>query len=308
MKGKSDEKVSLNEHLARTMLEYYSIQLEDLKSKKAEDEKKRQKEQQEIEYIKKMWKKFHSLKDKTLISDLSKILRELAEKKQYISFLNSSSFECMQIRDYFMKMGIDIKYIFHKVRTALDNKLDYFEEYGFKEQFRLEKIKTELEELLEKYKEEKMQRDLKEKVNKFVEKAKEMEMYDVTSAHIKNIAVELGEDTSGILNQLQNAVSTQLRLHSGNKEKRKRDLTKSIKIEVLKRDNYVCQECGKGKSEGLHVHHITPHSLGGTDEMDNLITLCRSCNASIGDRKYNPPDSWIGRTIYTRWEKDSKKS
>ena len=307
MENKSNKQLNLNEQLAKAMLEYYSIQLEDLRFKKSEEEAKKQKEQQEIEYVRKMWKTFHSLKEKTLISDLSKILKELVEKKQHISFLNSSFFEYIQVRDYFMKKGIDINYILHKVRTILDNELDYFEEYGFKEQFRMEKIKTKLEELFETYKEEKVQRNFKGKVDKFVKKAIEKNLYDVTTAHIKNIAVELGEDTEGILNQLQNAVSVRLRQLSPPNNKRKRDnLTKSIKIEVFKRDNYKCQECGAGKEKGLVPHHITPHSLGGTDEMDNLITLCSSCNSSISNRKYNPPDNWIGKKIYLRWKKHLK--
>jgi hypothetical protein len=51
---------------------------------------------------------------------------------------------------------------------------------------------------------------------------------------------------------------------------------------VKKRDGYKCQKCGgMGAPDGnadLHAHHIRPKSKGGSDEMDNLITLCRSCH------------------------------
>lgn len=47
---------------------------------------------------------------------------------------------------------------------------------------------------------------------------------------------------------------------------------------VLRRDDYLCQECGE--SEGvLQVHHITPISEGGSHKLENLETVCRSCHA-----------------------------
>ncbi|PSQ13219.1 hypothetical protein BRC98_01875 [Halobacteriales archaeon QS_7_68_65] len=47
---------------------------------------------------------------------------------------------------------------------------------------------------------------------------------------------------------------------------------------VLDRDNYRCQECGK-ENTVLQVHHITPISEGGSHELDNLRSICRSCHA-----------------------------
>jgi len=41
---------------------------------------------------------------------------------------------------------------------------------------------------------------------------------------------------------------------------------------VLKRDNNTCQKCGR--KENLDVHHKIP----GIQDIDNLITLCRSCH------------------------------
>lgn len=51
---------------------------------------------------------------------------------------------------------------------------------------------------------------------------------------------------------------------------------------VLKRDNYLCQECMRqGKLTPLcvkrydhAVDHIVPKVQGGTDDMDNLQSLC----------------------------------
>lgn len=49
---------------------------------------------------------------------------------------------------------------------------------------------------------------------------------------------------------------------------------------VLHRDNSTCQRCGASKRDGvkLHVDHKTPVSLGGKSNIDNLWTLCESCN------------------------------
>jgi HNH endonuclease len=50
---------------------------------------------------------------------------------------------------------------------------------------------------------------------------------------------------------------------------------------VLARDNWTCCSCGRSsKEEGitLEVDHITPRSKGGTDDLDNLQTLCKKCN------------------------------
>ena len=49
---------------------------------------------------------------------------------------------------------------------------------------------------------------------------------------------------------------------------------------VLHRDKYTCQICGK-KHTKLEVHHIVYKSQGGTDNEDNLITLCEDCHDKI---------------------------
>ena len=49
---------------------------------------------------------------------------------------------------------------------------------------------------------------------------------------------------------------------------------------VLHRDNYTCQCCGK-KNCRLEVHHIRFRSNGGTDDEENLITLCEDCHKGV---------------------------
>ena len=54
---------------------------------------------------------------------------------------------------------------------------------------------------------------------------------------------------------------------------------------VYRRDNYRCQRCGRsggprGNAE-LHAHHKTPKSRGGSHELHNLTTVCKSCHEDI---------------------------
>ncbi|MCS7092287.1 MAG: HNH endonuclease [Patescibacteria group bacterium] len=58
------------------------------------------------------------------------------------------------------------------------------------------------------------------------------------------------------------------------------DFTKEQKEEILKRDNYKCVICGRGRKEGveLHVDHIQPKYLGGKSIVENGQTLCAQHN------------------------------
>jgi 5-methylcytosine-specific restriction endonuclease McrA len=51
---------------------------------------------------------------------------------------------------------------------------------------------------------------------------------------------------------------------------------------VFARDGHTCVHCGT--SEQLTVDHVWPHSRGGSDDMENLQTLCHSCNSKKGAR------------------------
>lgn len=49
---------------------------------------------------------------------------------------------------------------------------------------------------------------------------------------------------------------------------------------VLQRDDNLCQECLKQHrvTIGTHVDHIQSKAKGGTDDLDNLQTLCEQCH------------------------------
>lgn len=80
--------------------------------------------------------------------------------------------------------------------------------------------------------------------------------------------------------------------------KRARGLVKgrAKRLAVFDRDEWRCGLCGRRSGEpytnsrgkpaltSLEVDHIVPRSKGGTNDMDNLQTLCSSCNGRKGAR------------------------
>ena len=57
-------------------------------------------------------------------------------------------------------------------------------------------------------------------------------------------------------------------------------ISKKVRFETLKRDDFTCQYCGaKPPDVELEVDHIIPRGSGGSNRPDNLKTSCRDCNA-----------------------------
>jgi 5-methylcytosine-specific restriction endonuclease McrA len=52
--------------------------------------------------------------------------------------------------------------------------------------------------------------------------------------------------------------------------------------EVFERDKYRCVKCGTHLE--LTIDHKIPRALGGTDDLDNLQTMCFTHNTSKGTR------------------------
>lgn len=63
------------------------------------------------------------------------------------------------------------------------------------------------------------------------------------------------------------------------RKKRSGRTTEFLKVRplVLERDGFRCTKCGC--TDNLHVHHIVEKSKGGSNALDNLITLCKECHA-----------------------------
>ncbi|MCK9996906.1 MAG: HNH endonuclease, partial [Candidatus Krumholzibacteria bacterium] len=51
-----------------------------------------------------------------------------------------------------------------------------------------------------------------------------------------------------------------------------------IRREVLTRDKHCCQAPGCHRTRFLEIHHIKPRSQGGSNQAENLVTLCASCH------------------------------
>lgn len=57
-------------------------------------------------------------------------------------------------------------------------------------------------------------------------------------------------------------------------------VSKRLRFEVLRRDDHTCQYCGEtAPGVTLHVDHVIPVSLGGSNNPGNLVAACKDCNA-----------------------------
>lgn len=60
-------------------------------------------------------------------------------------------------------------------------------------------------------------------------------------------------------------------------------ISKKLRFEVFKRDNFTCQYCGRMAPDViLQVDHIKPVKEGGTNDILNLVTSCVDCNLGKG--------------------------
>ena len=57
-------------------------------------------------------------------------------------------------------------------------------------------------------------------------------------------------------------------------------LSASRKRRVRERDDHACVLCGA--ADNLEIDHIVPYRDGGSNELDNLRTLCRPCHGKRG--------------------------
>ncbi len=75
---------------------------------------------------------------------------------------------------------------------------------------------------------------------------------------------------------------------------------------VKSRDGYACTECGyptgfKRRTRELHVHHITAISEGGTNDVDNLITLCHICHPKVDSKHHGVKRIIYNKRLSQRW-------
>lgn len=66
----------------------------------------------------------------------------------------------------------------------------------------------------------------------------------------------------------------------------RKSISKKMRFEVLKRDKFTCQYCGKQAPDVvLQIDHIVPVAKGGNNDITNLITSCWDCNIGKGCRE-----------------------
>ncbi|MFS2982759.1 HNH endonuclease [Bacteroides fragilis] len=66
---------------------------------------------------------------------------------------------------------------------------------------------------------------------------------------------------------------------------------KKISEIVFKRDNYTCFYCGRSDCK-MEIDHLLPVSRGGSDNISNLVTSCRRCNAQKHDKTLDEFLEW----------------
>ena len=67
--------------------------------------------------------------------------------------------------------------------------------------------------------------------------------------------------------------------------RRGRSIPKATILRVVRRDNGICQVCGRAlKDEEIEFDHIIPLSRGGSSEESNLRVTCKQCNRKKSDR------------------------
>jgi len=61
-------------------------------------------------------------------------------------------------------------------------------------------------------------------------------------------------------------------------------LPKRVRFHVLRRCNFSCFYCGlQAPTVGLHIDHVVPRAMGGTDDPWNLVAACQPCNLGKAD-------------------------
>jgi len=68
------------------------------------------------------------------------------------------------------------------------------------------------------------------------------------------------------------------------------------KKNILKRDAYTCQYCGRNSGERMTIDHVVPRSQGGRTVWENVVSACRACNLKKGSRR----PSEAGMTLLRR--------
>ena len=87
----------------------------------------------------------------------------------------------------------------------------------------------------------------------------------------------------GVIKTVNNSFPRPSIIRLSRQIKRPRPTVRLTKREVLRRDNFTCQYCGK-RLPYLTIDHVIPRRLGGSHTWDNLVAACPACNHRKGGR------------------------
>jgi len=87
-------------------------------------------------------------------------------------------------------------------------------------------------------------------------------------------------------NEKLKSINYECTLNKYYSKNQRRLMTSELRKEIMVRDNYTCQLCGKYMPDevGLHVDHITSISKGGKTVPSNLQVLCSKCNGKKSNK------------------------
>ncbi len=87
-------------------------------------------------------------------------------------------------------------------------------------------------------------------------------------------------------NEQLKAINYECTLKDYNSKNQRKLMTKELRRQIITRDKYTCQLCGKYMPDevGLHVDHIVSISKGGKSIPSNLQVLCSKCNGSKSNK------------------------
>lgn len=134
--------------------------------------------------------------------------------------------------------------------------------------------------------------NLIEKIWLELERQPNLREFESMTNHTKKIIISNFGKWSNCLREFvkwKNEKVNNIKLNNIIKHKTSREPSKSLRYDVLKRDNFKCVICGKSPSTTpnleLHIDHIIPYSLGGETILENLQTLCSECNLGKSNKK-----------------------
>ena len=90
-------------------------------------------------------------------------------------------------------------------------------------------------------------------------------------------------------------MSRNKRSSSANKGQGMNWIGKPRRLAIYLRDGLACCYCERGVEDGvkLTLDHVVPRCCGGSNDSDNLVTSCHSCNSRRRNRKVTMTSKFV---------------